>query len=80
MKENDIVIYKGQIGKIVTFDKAFKFKCFLWHLEMNCESQHTEIKNRFKYLKKMIEKDFDIIRLEFHQNLKPYLLELSDWL
>ena len=24
MKENDIVIYKGQIGKIVTFDKAFK--------------------------------------------------------
>ena len=26
MKENDIVIYKGQIGKIVTFDKAFKFK------------------------------------------------------
>lgn len=29
------------------------------YLEMNCESQHTEIKNRFKYLKKMIEKDFD---------------------
>ena len=28
------------------------------YLEMNCESQHTEIKNRFKYLKKMIEKDF----------------------
>ena len=26
MKENDIVIYKGQIGKIVTFDKVFKFK------------------------------------------------------
>lgn len=29
------------------------------YLEMNCESQHTEIKNRFKYLKKMIEKDFE---------------------
>ena len=25
-----------------------------------------------------IEKDSGIIRLEFHQNLKPYLLELSD--
>lgn len=26
MKENDIVVHKGQIGKIVTSDKKFKFK------------------------------------------------------
>lgn len=29
------------------------------YLEMNCESQHKEIQNRFKYLKKMIERDFE---------------------
>lgn len=29
------------------------------YIEMNCESQYTEIKNRFKYLKKMIEKDIE---------------------
>lgn len=60
MKKNDIVIYKGQIGKIVTFDKAFKFKpctitesCYYSDLDTVTDDdvQETTHEEKIEYLK-----------------------------
>ena len=60
MKENDIVIYKGQIGKIVTSDKKFKFKpctitgsCYYSDLDTVTadDVQETTHEEKIEYLK-----------------------------
>ena len=60
MKENDIVIYKGQIGRIVTSDKKFKFKpciitgnCYYSDLDTVTDDdvQETTHEEKIEYLK-----------------------------
>ena len=60
MKENDIVIYKEQIGKIVTSDKKFKFKpctitgsCYYSDLDTVTDDdvQETTHEEKIEYLK-----------------------------
>ena len=74
MKENDIVIYKGQIGKIVTFDKAFKFKpCSITescrYSELDMKVNDFEIQVR-KFLKPIIKDVIDEINKELKTNYK----------
>lgn len=60
MRNNDIVIYKGQIGKIVTSDKEFKFKpctitgsCYYSDLDTVTDDdvQKTTHEEKIEYLK-----------------------------
>lgn len=62
MKENDIVIYKGQIGKIVTSDMKFKFKpctiignCYYSDLDTVTDDDVKEAthEEKIEYLKAM---------------------------